>query len=257
MSVFNKERTLNAFDVDPEDPSFLKAEDHTFLFFGATHSEIRMLCGKKENYTAGTITFKEVGLKPTDLMGQRCFQCKKPVEEVHTSCIGIHQNHVKQLLHETCFSKWFASQDKEKLKPYRFCRPRKRSMMVEGSSFKIQINNGEKLDEYAFSGLSDVPFSSIAALAPADASGVGSMVPAPPLASSGPGTSVEPGMSGWGAGVAAGSGGQGMTMAGGSVPMPSMAPASVGASGGITTQTMIICPHCSQPMMLSFEAKKI
>lgn len=272
MDIFQKNRYIDAFKVSAEDDVFLKSEEHTFLFFGATHQVVRMLSGKKENYTAGTIAFRELGLKPTDLMGQRCTQCKQSVDEVHTSCVGLNQNHVKQLFHETCFHKWFSSQDKASLKPYRFVRPRKRLLKVEESSFRIQINNGDKVDEYTFAGLVDIPYSSIASLndgsVAASASTYGaagaapSLVPAaggagPSMAGAGP-SMVDGGMSL--AGLAGGGPGanEGMTMAAPSAGAGSLAGlAAAGGAGGQRTSTMIMCPHCTKPVMLSFDASKV
>jgi hypothetical protein len=297
MGVFNRNRTVNAFEVDPDDPMFLRPEEHTFIFFGASHSIVRMLSGKKENYTAGTIGFREVGLRPTDLVGKPCSASRRPVEEIHTACVGIHQNHVKFLFHESEFPAWFAAQDKDSLKPYRFVRPRKRTMVVDGGSFKIQINNGEKIEEYTFEGLTDIPYSAVAALATPEsrldprpggdagsASGLASLVGAPSLVSSVSSISGETGMSsagetgvdaGWrGGGGSAGmsemrdlaaSRSAGMTMAGEAI-IPGAAGIGTGAGGGhavgfgggtATTQTMVVCPHCAKPIMFSFQATKI
>lgn len=284
MGVFNRDRTVNAFEVDPDDPMFLRPEEHTFIFFGASLSIVRMLSGKKENYTAGTIGFREVGLRPTDLIGKRCSASKKMVEEIHTACVGIYQNHVKYLFLESEFSAWFAAQDKEKLKPYRFVRPRKRTLIVEGSSFKIQVNNGEKLDEYSFEGLADIPYSAVAAMASGesrvetaarpDPGGLASLVAAPSLVSASR-TSAETGMdSGWRAPDSAGmsevrdqavAAAAGMTMAGEAViphsggggAGPSMTTGAGFSSGSATTQTVVVCPHCAHPIMFSFQASKI
>jgi hypothetical protein len=285
MSVFNKDRKVNAFEVDSEDPIFLRPDEHTFLFFGASHSVVRMLAGKKENYTAGTINFKEVSLRPADLVGNRCSHSKKVVNEIHTACVGIHKNHVKYLFQESEFVDWFGKQDKEKLKPYRFVRPRKKTLYVQDSSFQIQINNGERVEEYTFEALSDIPYSSVATLAsgqsrveagaPGGAGNLGSLVAAPSMvASADPGMSPEGVDTGWrggGAGmtdvgaVAPGrpSGGAGMTMAGeaivpgsgGDLAGLAAAPGAGGVDVG-ATQTVVVCPHCSQPIMFSFQAKK-
>lgn len=285
MSVFNKDRKVNAFEVDSEDPIFLRPDEHTFLFFGASHNVVRMLAGKKENYTAGTINFKEVSLRPADLVGNRCSHSKKVVNEIHTACVGIHQNHVKFLFQESEFVDWFGKQDKEKLKPYRFVRPRKKTLFVEDSSFQIQINNGERVAEYTFEALSEIPYSSVASLASGTkiepgsaggqaAGGLGSLVAAPSMVaapSADPSMSMEGVDAGWRGGGSAGmtdvggapsrpSGGAGMTMAGEAlVPGGDLAGlgGGVGAGAGAgATQTVVVCPHCSQPIMFSFQAKK-
>lgn len=287
MSVFNKDRRVNAFQVSSEDPMFLRPEEHTFLFFGASHSVVRMLAGKKENYTAGTINFKEVSLRPADLVGNRCSHSKKVVNEIHTACVGIHQNHVKYLFQESEFVTWFGKQDKAKIKPYRFVRPRKKTLYVEDSSFQIQINNGERIDEYTFEALSDIPYSSVASLAsgesrvegggsPRAGADLGSLVAAPSMVAA---PSDDPSMStegvdvGWRGGEGAGmtdvggaapsrpSGGAGMTMAGealvpGSGGDLAGLAASPGPAAAGATQTVVVCPHCSQPIMFSFQAKK-
>lgn len=284
MSVFNKDRRVNAFEVDPDDPIFLNPNEHTFLFFGASINVVRMLTGKKENYTAGTINFKEVSLRPADLVGNRCSHSKKVVNEIHTACVGIHQNHVKYLFQESEFVSWFGKQDKEKLKPYRFVRPRKKTLYVEDSSFQIQINNGDRVDEYSFEALSEIPYSSIASLASTDTrvegsagaagNSLGSLVSAPSLVAPGGEAmslaGVDAGWRGGGAGmseVAGGpsrpSGGAGMTMAGeaivpgaGGGDLAGLA-AGPGAGVGVgATQTVVVCPHCAQPIMFSFQAKK-
>lgn len=283
MGVFNRDRTVNAFEVDPEDPMFLRPEEHTFIFFGASVPIVRMLSGKKENYTAGTIGFREVGLRPTDLIGKRCTASKRTVEEIHTACVGIHQNHVKYLFHEAEFAAWFAAQDKASLKPYRFVRPRKRTLMVEGSSFQIQVNNGEKLSEYTFEGLTDIPYSAVAAMASSESrvetppqesggGGLASLVAAPSLvASSAPAeeTGIDGGWRGAGAGMSevrdqSLAAAAGMTMAGEAIVPGSgggggmgMGPAPGLNPGSATTQTVVVCPHCTQPIMFSFQASKI
>lgn len=286
MSVFNQGREVNAFEVVPDDPMFLQPDEHTFLFFGASHSVVRMLAGKRENYTAGTINFKEVSLRPSDLIGNRCSHSKKVVNEIHTACVGIHQNHVKYLFHEAEFADWFAAQDKEKLKPYRFVRPRKKTLIVEGSSFELQINNGEKVSEYTFEALSEIPYSSVAAMAGgesrvdpagAGAGGLGSLVAAPSMAPTavrpggGQPEGVDTGWRGGGASVSPGmtdpgsrpqlmmSSAAGMTMAGEAV-IPGAGAGTAGApltGAGPTTQTVVMCPHCTHPIMFSFKASKI
>ncbi len=253
MKIFGKDREVNAFEVPSDDPAFLRSEENTYLFFGANLLVVRMLSGKKENYTAGTIQFRELGLKPADLMGQKCSHCKRAVEEVHTACVGLHQNHVKTLFHESCFARWFSAQDKTKLQPYRFVRPRKRTLIVEGSSFQIQINQSDKVPEYTFEALHEVPYSSLGELAegqtpPQAGSAAASMFQAGSMMG-------DPGASRAGSGVDPG--GQGMSLVGGGASLAGLVAPSPGAGGGSQTQTMILCPHCSQPVMLSFEARKL
>lgn len=263
MGVFNKERHINAFEVDALDPTFLKPEEHTFLFFGSNLSIVRMLSGKRENYTQGTIEFREVSLKPSDLLGQKCSHSKKVVETVHTAAIGIHQNHVKYLFDESEFPAWFAKQDKDKLKPYRFVRPRRRILQVDGGSFRLRINQGEPCEEYEFEGLIEIPFASVAAMAkapvPQASSDLGSLVA--PSASPAASPAGSQGMSMYGAPSSPEPGaGRGMTMVSGS-PTGGGGLAGLAAPGaglGPKAQsTMVLCPHCSQPVRLRFETGKL
>jgi len=157
----DKSNSINAFEVSNDDPEFLRPREFTFLFFTAAQPRVRLLFDKHENYQQGTIQFSELALSAGDFTKRLCVQCKQPLSSPTNCCVATNQGQVVATVHESCFRTWFNSSDKGQISPYRLVRTRRRKLAIEGSSFKVQINNGAPVEEYTFSALQSVELSEL------------------------------------------------------------------------------------------------
>ena len=138
----DKKPGINAFEIDGDDPIFLKPREFSFLFFSSSLPRVRLLFEKHENYQQGTIQFSEITLTSTDYLKRPCLHCQKPITSTGDCCLAVNQKQVVAVVHEGCFGSWFNNSDKGKLSPYRLLRAKREKLSVPGGSFKVQINNG-------------------------------------------------------------------------------------------------------------------
>jgi len=157
---------FNAFELVPENPILLRMADFTFIFFSASLPRVRLLHDKRENYQLGTIQFQECEVSASEYVGRPCVHCKQSVDSVGDCCVAINQGSPVAIVHESCFREWFTASDKGAISPYRLIRGSRARMVIEGSSFKVQINNDEGVDDYTFTAIDDIKIKDVATHAP-------------------------------------------------------------------------------------------
>lgn len=149
----DKKPGINAFEINGDDPMFLKPREFSFLFFSNSLPRIRLLFERHENYQQGAIQFCELTLTATDYLKRPCLCCQQTIGTVGDCCLAVNQKQVVAVVHESCFKKWLDASDKGKISPYRLLRGKRQKLSVPGGSFKVQINGGTPVEEYTFTEL--------------------------------------------------------------------------------------------------------
>jgi len=256
----DKKPGINAFEINGDDPMFLKPREFSFIFFSNALPRVRLLFERHENYQQGAIQFCELTLTATDYLKRLCLCCQKPICSAGDCCLAVNQKQVVAVVHEGCFKQWLDASDKGKISPYRLLRAKREKLSVDGGSFKVQINNGTPVEEYVFSQLIPIKIDDVSATVT-----MGTIVQQPSSGFSGtPPQGVQPGDYAvhmqtmvdsappkerkaqpsieWGAGRK---------------ELPQVSPEEHGASGQATVshslKVKLSCPHCNQKLVLSID----
>ena len=153
---------LDVAELKADDERFIARSENLFVFLRGCETSCRLIAGSEEVFGRPLTRFSSMRFNPTDFLGHACHHCRKSMEDLDDLVIWIRMGKTGGLLHETCFRKWFVSQDKAELTPYRFACLRKTRLQTSSLHHQYRVGDDDVLEGVEVDLLAPFGFSQIA-----------------------------------------------------------------------------------------------